>query len=245
MLDLFLTLDQALHGLFEDVRVASGQGTPAGLLLAFLAGLLLTFSPTCLALLPALAAGALGGGGPRLASAFLAGLLALNLALGVAATVFGAALQTSLAAGGQWWGVLSAGLLLLLGLQLAQVLRVRGPRVSLLARAARSPWGAFLLAWPFSIGSCPACLGLLAAVLLGAAASGQPAYGALLLFAFTLGRALPILLVGTSVERVRRLAGISRRLPTVQRAVGLILAILALGLLYVALSPLGGHADLG
>lgn len=61
-------------------------------------------------------------------------------------------------------------------------------------------WGAFVLGIPFSIAICPFCT-LALVILLGvAAAVGSPLFRSLLLLAFTLGRAVPILFGALAVS---------------------------------------------
>lgn len=74
-------------------------------------------------------------------------------------------------------------------------------------------WGAFGLGVPFSIAICPVCTPALV-VLLGVTTTvGSATTGALLLLAFALGRAVPILLGSVAVgwlESLRSLAAYRR-----------------------------------
>lgn len=62
------------------------------------------------------------------------------------------------------------------------------------AKRAENGWGAFMLGIPFSVAVCPFCASSLVIALGVVAAIGSPLFGATLLLAFALGRAVPILL---------------------------------------------------
>ena len=55
-------------------------------------------------------------------------------------------------------------------------------------------WGAFALGAPFSVAICPVCTPALIVLLGVAAGAGSPLFGVLLLLAFAIGRAVPIIL---------------------------------------------------
>jgi cytochrome c-type biogenesis protein len=62
------------------------------------------------------------------------------------------------------------------------------------AKRANSGWGAFLLGIPFSVAVCPFCTPALVILLGVVSGIGSPLFGATLLLAFALGRAVPIIL---------------------------------------------------
>lgn len=70
--------------------------------------------------------------------------------------------------------------------------------------------GAFVLGMPFSVAICPFCTPALVVLLGVVAGIGSPGFGALLLFAFALGRAIPILLGAAAVGWLEGLSGLSR-----------------------------------
>jgi cytochrome c-type biogenesis protein len=55
-------------------------------------------------------------------------------------------------------------------------------------------WGAFALGFVFSVAVCPVCTPALVILLGAAAAIASPVFGAVLLLAFSVGRAIPIAL---------------------------------------------------
>jgi cytochrome c-type biogenesis protein len=62
----------------------------------------------------------------------------------------------------------------------------------------------------FSVAVCPFCTPVLVVLLGVAAGIGSPLFGALLLFAFAVGRALPVLLGGWAVGALESLKILSR-----------------------------------
>src|SRR5262249_890202 len=80
------------------------------------------------------------------------------------------------------------------------------PAIPLRARRVTSSWGACLLGAAFAVAVCPACTPALI-ILLGLAATiGSPVFGLMLLLAFALGRALPLLLGVVAVGWLESLA---------------------------------------
>ena len=87
------------------------------------------------------------------------------------------------------------------------------PTLPFRTRRPSTLWGAFLLGMPFSVAVCPICTPALVVLLGATAVLGSAIAGALLLFAFAVGRAVPILIgafaIGwlkqdPAVERFRR-----------------------------------------
>ena len=102
--------------------------------------------------------------------------------------------------GGRWvasllgreWGLLLGPLLIVLGLIWPGWLRLPLPSLSLRATRPSTVWGAFALGAVFSVAVCPFCTPALV-ILLGAAVGiASPLFGAVLLLAFSMGRAIPI-----------------------------------------------------
>ena len=114
---------------------------------------------------------------------------------------------------GRFWGLALGPILILLGLVWTGWVRLPLPAFALRARRQQGMWGAFSLGVPFSIAVCPACTPALV-VLLGVATTlGSALAGALLLLAFALGRAVPVVLGSVAVgwlESLRSLAAYRR-----------------------------------
>jgi cytochrome c-type biogenesis protein len=237
----------------------------AGLLVAFGAGLISVLSPCVLPLIPSYASviaavrlrsarrqEALVGGTPgpapptfelgaaatrgvafRAGLAFVAGFSTVFVALGVLVNRAGAALADSriwLARGG---GVL----LILLGLHLIGVLRLRGAdreKRLLKIDSGRSGYvGAFGVGVAFAAGWSP-CVGpVLAGILTFAAAGGSTLDAAVLLGAYCAGLAIPFLAAALALDRfLAWSAGLRRSwLPIAERVSGLL--VVAVGVLLV------------
>ncbi len=206
-----------------------------GLVLGFAAGLLFSFNPLVFASIPVVLAYVAPARAPRrtfaLALAFAAGMLAAHVALGVAAALGGGWARALL---GRWWGLALGPLLVALGLAWAGWLRLSIPWFTVRGRPVAGPWGAFLLGVPFSVAVCPVCTPALLVMLSAAAGAGSVAFGAALLAAFALGRAVPLLAGALAVgwlERLRAATAWSRRLDL---AAGLVLVATGLYMIYEA-----------
>ena len=190
------------------------QGGMAATVAAFLAGLVFSFNPVALAAIPvALAYVTKAREGRRAVlygAMFVIGMLATHVALGFLAGLGGSWVQGLL---GRSWGLALGPLLILLGLVWTGWVRLPLPPLALRARRPRGAWGAFSLGVPFSVAVCPSCTPALV-VLLGVATTlGSAAAGAALLFAFALGRAVPVALGAVAVgwlEGLRFLAAYRR-----------------------------------
>lgn len=190
------------------------QGGMAATVAAFLAGLVFSFNPVALAAIPVALAYVTKARERRQAALygamFVIGMLATHVALGFLAGLGGSWVQGLL---GRSWGLALGPLLILLGLVWTGWVRLPLPPLALRARRPRGAWGAFGLGVPFSVAVCPACTPALV-VLLGVATTlGSAVAGAALLFAFALGRAVPVALGAVAVgwlEGLRFLAAYRR-----------------------------------
>ena len=121
------------------------------------------------------------------------------------------------------------GLLLLLG---AVLVGLAVPRFMqrdvrpFLDKAPKGPAGAFLVGAGFALGWTP-CVGpILGAILTMAAESGDPAAGALLLFAYSLGMGIPFMVAGLFVGwALRAFERIRRHMRVIQIISGVILIV--------------------
>ena len=223
-------------GTAEAVATIVTSGSPAAFGLAFLLGLVAAFAPSSLAMAPAVMGAAVEGHAHSRrhtvgrAVAFVAGVLVVDAVVGAAFAAGGepviAWLEARLAL---WFGLM---FLVLAGLAVI-VLGIWRPTPPRLA-ADRLPeadglGGAFLAGIPFGLLACPSCTPMLLPVILGAAATGDPVLGAAMLATFGLGRGLPLVAVGASAGLARRARSLRQYVPTIERVVGI---LLALGSLY-------------
>lgn len=190
------------------------QGLAGILGASFLAGLVFSFNPVAMAAIPVALAYVTKARETRQAALygamFVAGMLVVHTVLGFAAGLGGTWVQSVL---GRFWALALGPVLILLGLIWTGWLRVPMPKLGLRAYRPTGLLGAFALGAPFSIAICPVCTPALI-VLLGVATSlGSPLAGAALLFAFAVGRALPVVLGSVAVgwlESLRFLADYRR-----------------------------------
>ena len=94
---------------------------------------------------------------------------------------------------GREWGLVLGPLLIALGLMWPGWIKLPLPAITLRAKRATNGRGAFALGIPFSVAICPLCTPALVILLGVATGVGSPWFGATLLLAFALGRAVPIL----------------------------------------------------
>ncbi len=122
---------------------------------------------------------------------FIGGVVAIHVLMGFSAGLGGLWVQRLI---GREWGLVLGPLLIVLGLMWPGWIKLPLPVITWRAKRANNGWGAFLLGIPFSVAICPFCTPALLILLGVAAGIGSPLFGATLLLAFALGRAVPILL---------------------------------------------------
>lgn len=190
------------------------QGGMTSVIAAFLTGLVFSFNPVAMAAVPVALAYVTKARETRQAvlygAMFVAGMLVTHTALGFLAGLGGSWVQGLL---GRFWGLALGPILILLGLVWTGWVRLPLPAFALRVRRPQGMWGAFGLGAPFSIAICPTCTPALV-VLLGVATTlGSAITGAVLLLAFALGRAVPVVLGSLAVgwlESLRFLAAYRR-----------------------------------
>ncbi len=175
-------------------------GGPAGLASALAAGFLFSFTPVAFAGIPLVLAYVTRARQPKeaiaYAGALVTGLALTHMVLGIAAASGGNLARQAL---GPQWGAVLGLVLVILGVMWTGWLRLPLPRISLRGRRVATLWGAFAIGIPLTIGFCPACSPGLWVVLGVSAALASPVYGALLLFAFAVGRGIPLLVGAASL----------------------------------------------
>jgi cytochrome c-type biogenesis protein len=202
--------------------------------LAFAAGFASFLSPCVLPLVPAYLA-YLGGGRDAPAGRRIAGAVAFAAGLGVVLVAGFYVVRLALAGARPVIVPLAGVVVILLALNLAGVLRLgvfnRSVQV-VRPPAAGGPVGGFLLGLGLGLGWTP-CIGpTLGAVLTSGAVEGTTAQGLALLLAYSVGLALPFLLLAFGVVEVRGVVAALRRH---QRAVdlGAAAVLAAMGVLLI------------
>jgi cytochrome c-type biogenesis protein len=167
---------------------------------SYLGGVIATASPCILASIP-LVIGFVGGyaGGSKKQAltyslTFVVGLALVMSALGAAAALMG----TLFGDVGTYWYFIVAVILMVMGLQLAGVLKLNlgGNSQKFLPRQT-GLIGALILGMLFGLVLSPCASPVLAVILTLAAVQGKVAYGSTLLFAYALGQGTLIILAGT------------------------------------------------
>lgn len=191
----------ALRQVVEQSRIAA-----AGI--AFLAGLVFSFNPVAVASIPVALAYVTRAREQRQAIAFgamfILGMLVTHGLLGFVAGLGGNWAEALL---GRGWGLVLGPLLIALGLMWPGWIHLPLPVFAFRARRPTGWWGAFLLGIPFSIAVCPVCTPALVVLLGVTAGLGSPLLGLVLLFAFALGRAIPVALGAFAVGWLGNLRG--------------------------------------
>lgn len=211
--------------------------------LAVVAGFVSFSSPCCLPLIPgylsyisALPVSELGETEARRVTLrasvlFVAGFTAVFTALGVGATLLGAALLRNQDVIVRWFGVF----IIVLGLATMGLLRVpvlqREKRLDL-ARVPRGPAWAFPMGMAFAAGWAP-CIGpILATILTTAALAGTAWWGAILLVLYSAGLGIPFVLLALGFNRAQTaLAWLRRNGRRIEVAGGLLLV--GVGVMFV------------
>jgi len=216
----------------ESLRATLEQAGAASLLVGFLAGFLFSFNPVALAAIPVSLAYVTKAREPRQAlrfgAMFIVGMALTHLLLGLVAGLGGAWAQQLL---GRRWGVVLGPFLILLGLMWPGWIRLPVPRIAIRAKRVVSVWGAAGLGGVFSVAICPACTPALVILLGVALGIGSPVFGAVLLLAFALGRAVPIALGACAVGWLETLAPIGRYLKPLEAVGGVVLILSGLYML--------------
>lgn len=138
---------------------------------------------------------------------FIAGMVLTHVLLGAAAGSGGKGVQSLL---GRYWELVLGSRLIVMGLLWPGWIRMPFKGLSLRAKRVTSSWGAFALGVPFAIAICAACTPALIVLLGVVAGIGSPAWGALLLLAFALGRAVPIALGAGAMGWLEKLRPLAR-----------------------------------
>jgi len=195
----------------ESLRQTLEHASLTSLAASFAIGFLFSFNPVALAAIPVSLAYITKARAPGQAVAyggmFILGLLATHLVLGLVAGLGGNGLERLM---GREWGLTLGPLLILLGLLWPGWLKLPLPTINLRAKRVATAWGAFGFGVPFSVAICPFCTPALVILLGIAAGIGSAWFGAMLLLAFALGRAVPIVLGAFAVGWLENLSGLSR-----------------------------------
>lgn len=164
----------------------------------------------------------------KLGGAFILGMIVTHVFLGVGAAIGGEWASNIL---GRFWYVLLGPVLIILGLIWGGWLKFTLPWFSVKGQRVATVWSAFILGIPFTVGICPVCSPGLLVALSASAAVGSASYGALLLFAFGIGRTVPVLIGACSMGYLESLKPLSRWHHYFERIAGISLIVMGFYLL--------------
>lgn len=216
----------------ETLTASLAHPGAASLGIALATGFLFSFNPVALASIPVSLAYVTRARAPAKAivfgGMFILGMIVTHALLGTIAGFGGAWVQQLV---GRYWGIVLGPLLILLGLMWPGWVKIPLPTISFRVSQAGTAWGAFALGIPFSIAVCPVCTPALIVLLGVAATTGSPMFGFLLLVAFALGRAVPIMLGAGAVGWLENLKPLGRYRHWFDVAGGIVLIFMGLYML--------------
>lgn len=232
-----LLLNPELDINIQQMKDTLQQASWAGIGISFMAGFIFSFNPVSFASIPVMLAyvtksfenkeheerrAVLMGG------AFVTGMILTHVVLGVIAALGGEWVKGIL---GRQWGLFLGPLLIVMGLMWSGWLNIRLPWFGVKGKRVTGIWGAFLLGIPFSVAVCPFCTPALLVALTASAAIGSVPFGFALLFAFALGRSIPIILGAWSMGWLESLKVIGNYQKIFEVIAGLVLIVMGLYLL--------------
>ncbi|VAW96086.1 Cytochrome c-type biogenesis protein CcdA (DsbD analog) [hydrothermal vent metagenome] len=203
-----------------------------GIGIAFITGFVFSFNPVSFASVPVMLAYVTKAHEERRAlmmgGAFVLGMIITHIVLGIAAALGGEWVKSVM---GREWGLFLGPLLIIMGLVWAGWLNIRFRWFGVKGRKVTGIWGAFLLGIPFSVAVCPFCTPALLVTLTASAAIGSVGFGALLLFAFAIGRSIPVIIGAWSMGWLESLNMLSKHQRVLEVTAGVTLIITGLYLL--------------
>jgi len=195
-------------GLLQKAENMLKEGSWLAVLLVFFLGILTASNPCVLATIP-LVIGYIGGfkeaSGFRksflFSLFFVLGLAVMFTTLGVIAAFTGSMVGDV----GSFWAYLVAGVCIIMGLHLLNVLEFNIPVMQGLKPKSRGVLGSFLFGLLFGIISTPCAIPIVAVLMVLIAAKGSVVYGAVMLLVYSLGHSVLILVAGTSIGAAKGL----------------------------------------
>lgn len=229
-------------------RLASGAIVgPAAFGIALLGGLVAGFGPCILPMIPAVfgyITGTVAGADESvpqaaplralsLTAVFVVGMSLVFAVIGALAGFIGHALIL-----GAWANYLAAAICVVIALQLLEVISLPMDRLNALLPVRRPERrgyaGAFLFGMLFGLVASPCATPILAAIATLAAASGNAARGAALLFVYGLGKGVPLLLIGVASGSLAFMRRFSKASVALAKIGGVGLLVAAAYLVWIA-----------
>jgi len=201
-------MTQLLQGLSE-IMIKTSWLAP---ILAFVAGVLTSFTPCSLSSIP-LVIGYVGGTGQRntkkafwLSVTFALGAAVTFTTLGVSVSIAGRFIGTS----ASWWYLILGILMLLMALQTWGIYEIIPSSYLISKNTKKGYLGAFIAGILGGIFSSPCSTPILIALLAIVAGKGNIFWGILLLLLYSVGHGILAILAGTSIGFVQKLSSSDR-----------------------------------
>lgn len=213
--------------------------SPLGFILVFLGGVVTSFGPCNVAMIP-LVVGYVGGSRdlPRsraftLSLMFAVGLAITFMLLGVAAALIGGLVGATTA----WWYYIVAFVCFVIGLNMLGLIHIEMPlllgglreRVTL-----KGSFGALVLGLISGLVASQCATPVLAAILTYVMTKGALVYGAALLFVYALGRGVPVVLAGTFTGTLKRMQMFGRWNEMLEKIAGVVIIVVGLYFVWIA-----------
>ena len=226
-----------MESLLSDFGQVLSQNIWLSFVMALVAGLISSFSPCVLSAIP-LVIGYVGGYAGndkkrafKFSLFFCIGLALTFTALGAASAMLGRLMTGT----GKWWYLVLGAIMALVALQMFGIFNFT-PQTCAVPSKRKGLFGAFFLGVVGGILSSPCATPVLAAILAFVAGQGNIALGIALLAVYAVGHCALILIAGTSVGFVQKLAvnPNTERLGKVLKIVfGILVLMLAMYLFYI------------
>lgn len=224
-------------------QLVSGNLSPVILFLAFLGGVLMSLAPCNLAILP-LIIGYVAGSGERNKKRLALQLLMFVLGLGLVFSIIGviAALtgQLFISILSPYWLIFIASIILVFGLSMVGLFEFNFP---VLVKQFPDTFKnhtylyAFIVGMVFALAATPCSTPILAGIMAATTLSKNALMGALMLFAFSLGQSLIIVLAGLFTSFLANVRKLSSSTNYITIIAGWIFIIFAALLYYKVFAP--------
>jgi len=231
-----------LYDLFTS-SLASGNIKIILLFISFLGGIIASISPCSLAMLP-IVIGYIGGYGETKTSKVVLQLLSFILGSAIIFSIIGIICALTghvfISMAGNYFPLIIAGIILIMGLNLCGFLDLQIP--TLIKKIPQSD-GSSLFLYPmllgaiFAIGGTPCSTPILASIMGIASVSSNLLFAVALLFLFSLGQGIILLIAGLCTSVVKKLGNVIETSEILLKASGIVLILAAIYLYYKVFAP--------
>lgn len=212
------------------------------LLASFFGGILSSLSPCTLGILPIIISYIAGYGEEKPSKtllqmfSFTIGLAVVMSIMGILSLLLG---RTITALGGDWWVLIIASLLFVLGLNLLNIVEINFPQI-----VKQMPRGnakslflyPLLVGIVFAFASTPCSTPILVSIMGFASISHNVFYAALLLFLFALGQGIIIILAGVFTSFVKNMRKFSQVNEILMKLSGVLMILISLSIYFKVFS---------